>query len=108
MEKTIELISGKLNNVEKDVDDLWNGLQHVGKVVNSNADINDCNFNIIENFMKKTDDCFKTAAKALKSQSKFNKLMFVGLIAGGYILYKQDKAIKELQAKNEEQVTTEE
>lgn len=89
MEKTIELISGKLNNVEKIIDNNAKVLQGTMEVVDHNADV--CN-----DFMSKM-------AKTLKSQAKLNRLMFVGLIAGGYILYKQNKEIQELKAKNEVQ-----
>lgn len=82
MEKTIEIISGKLSNLENELKGL--SLCHNASVKNY-----DGNFDIIN--------------KWHKSDRKFHKFVVVAGICGVYTLYKQNKEIKALKAKIEEQ-----
>lgn len=87
MEKTIEIISGKLSNLET-------GLK---KVVEAHiATVN------------AYDDNFKIMIKWHKSDRKFHKFVVVAGICGAYAMYKQNKEIKALKAKIEEQGKEEE
>ena len=82
MEKTIEIISEKLSNLENELKGL--SLSHNATVKNY-----DGNFGII--------------AKWRRSDRKFHKFVVAAGICGAYTMYKQNKEIKALKAKIEEQ-----
>lgn len=82
MEKTIELISGRV------------------------AEIENCiikNFEIINNNFEDHKQAINKLYKAVCKQSRFNKLVLIAGIYGAYTLRKQNKELQELKAKNEEQ-----
>lgn len=77
MEKTIEIISEKVSNLENELKGL--SLSHNATVKNY-----DGNFGII--------------GKWHKSDRKFHKFVVVAGICGAYAMYKQNKEIKALKA----------
>lgn len=87
MEKTIEMISGKITQIES--------------VINRNFTVINNNF---EEHMKAINDAFK----AVKKQRTFNKLVIVAGIYGAYKIHKQNEELQALKAKNEEQEIAEE
>ena len=87
MEKTIEIISGKLSSIEENLKGVT--LAHAATVKNY-----DSNFDII--------------AKWHKADCKFHKLVIVAGVVGAYKLHKQNKELKALKAKIEEQGKEEE
>ena len=82
MEKTIEIISGKLSNVEDGLKNL--ATSYIATI-------------------KNYDSNFDTISKWHKSDRKFHKFVVVAGICGAYAMYKQNKEIKALKAKIEEQ-----
>ena len=82
MEKTIEIISEKVSGLEKSLEGV--SLCHNATVKNYND-----NFDVISGWHK--------------SDRKFHKFVVVAGIIGAYQLYKQNKELKALKAKIEEQ-----
>lgn len=82
MEKTIEIISEKLSNLEENFKSL--AVKHNGTI-----EAYDSNFVLMANWHK--------------SDRKFHKFVVVAGVIGAYKLYKQNKELKALKAKIEEQ-----
>lgn len=93
MGDTVEIISNKVWSLENMVNKLAGDVVTAVNTVNANADINNGNF-----------DCI---VKWYGKQKKFNKFAVLAGIAGAYVLYKQQKEIAALKAKNEEQENVE-
>lgn len=90
MEKTMEVLSGKLMGLEK-------AYESLSGAHNETVKLYDANFSKILGWHR--------------GQKKFNKFAFIAMAAGAYMLYKQNKEIKELQdkarAKTQEETTEE-
>lgn len=82
MEKTIEIISEKLSNLENELYGLTS-----------------CHNSTVKSY----DDNFILISKWRKSDRKFHKLVVVAGIYSAYTMYKQHKELKALKAKIEEQ-----
>lgn len=87
MENTMEILSGKLVGLEKAYESLSAAHNETVKLYDSN---------------------FATILGWRRGQKRFNKLTFVAAVCGAYMLYKQNKEIKELKAKSKEQENIEE
>lgn len=88
MNNTMELLAGKVSEVEEK-------LYGLGDVVNQNAVANNTNAEIIENWTKITD---VKVIDLVKKYGNIKRFILVGAIAGGYLLYKQFKKHEEKMA----------
>lgn len=87
MEKTVEILSGKISSIEKELSGLTDAHNNTIKIYDNN---------------------FVKVANWNHGYRKFRGFVIVAGICGAYALYKQHKELKALKAKIEEPEKTEE